>query len=85
MSEISNAFEHFIVSLMKSDSHFLNKSDLCISTNSTCMYILTIVPILAIYIAQLIQRLEILHRNSPQSFSNQFLVICRCYLRETSQ
>ena len=49
MSEISNAFEHFIVLLMKSDSHFLNKGDSCISTNSTCMYILTIVPI---YIAQ---------------------------------
>ena len=29
MSEISNAFEHFIVLLMKSDSHFLNKGDLC--------------------------------------------------------
>ena len=56
MSEISNAFEHFIVLLMKSDSHFLNKGDSCISTNSTCMYILTMVPI---YIAQLIQRLEI--------------------------
>ena len=56
MSEISNAFEHFIVLLMKSDSHFLNKGDSCTSTNSTCMYILTIVPI---YIAQLIQRLEI--------------------------
>ena len=56
MSEISNAFEHFIVLLMKSDSHFLNKGDSCISTNSACMYILTIVPI---YIAQLIQRLEI--------------------------
>ena len=56
MSEISKAFEHFIVLLMKSDSHFLNKGDSCISTNSTCMYILTIVPI---YIAQLIQRLEI--------------------------
>ena len=56
MSEISNAFEHFIVLLMKSDSHFLNQGDSCISTNSTCMYILTIVPI---YIAQLIQRLEI--------------------------
>ena len=56
MSEIGNAFEHFIVLLMKSDSHFLNKCDSCISTNSTCMYILTIVPI---YIAQLIQRLEI--------------------------
>ena len=56
MSEISNAFEHFIVLLMKSNSHFLNKGDSCISTNSTCMYILTIVPI---YIAQLIQRLEI--------------------------
>ena len=56
MSEISNAFEHFIVLLMKSDSHFLNKGDSCISTNSTCMYILTIVPI---YIAQLIQCLEI--------------------------
>ena len=41
---------------MKSDSHFLNKGDSGISTNSTCMYILTIVPI---YIAQLIQRLEI--------------------------
>ena len=37
MSEISNAFEHFIVLLMKSDSHFLNKGDSCISTNSTCM------------------------------------------------
>ena len=34
MSEISNAFEHFIVLLMKSDSHFLNKGDSCISTNS---------------------------------------------------
>ena len=45
MSEISNAFEHFIVLLMKSDSHFLNKGDSCISTN--------------IHIAQLIQRLEI--------------------------
>ena len=45
MSEISNAFEHFIVLLMKFDSHFLNKGDSCISTNSTCMYILTIVPI----------------------------------------
>ena len=56
MSEISNAFEHFIVLLMEPDSQFLNKSDSCISTNSTCMYILTIVPI---YIAQLIQRLEI--------------------------
>ena len=42
MSEISNAFEHFIVLLMKSDSHFLNKGDSCILTNSTCMYILTI-------------------------------------------
>ena len=30
MSEISNAFEHFIVLLMKSDSHFLNKGDSCI-------------------------------------------------------
>ena len=40
MSEISNAFEHFIVLLMKSDSHFLNKGNSCISTNSTCMYIL---------------------------------------------
>ena len=41
-----------------SDSYFLNKGDSCISTNSTCtcMYILTTVPI---YIAQLIQRLEI--------------------------
>ena len=56
MSEISNAFEHFIVLLMKSYSHFLNKGDSCISTNSTCMYILTILPI---YIAQLIQCLEI--------------------------
>ena len=46
------------------------------------VYILTIVPI---YIAQLIQRLEIYHRNSPRSFSNQFLVICCGYLRETSQ
>ena len=45
MSEISNAFEHFIILLMKSDSHFLNKSDSSISTNSTCMYILSIVPI----------------------------------------
>ena len=45
MSEISNAFEHFIVLLMKSDSHFLNKGDLCISTNSTCMCISTIVPV----------------------------------------
>ena len=82
MSEISNTFEHFIILLIKSDSQFLNKSDSCISTNSACVYILTIVPI---YIAQLIQRLEIYHRNSSQSFSNQFLVICRCYLRETSQ
>ena len=82
MSEISNAFEHFIILLMKSDSHLLNKGDSCISTISICMYILTIVPI---YIAQLIQRLEIYHRNSPQSFSNQFPVICRGYLRETSQ
>ena len=55
MSEISNAFEHFIVLLMESDSHCLNKGDSCISTIS-CMYISTIVPI---YIAQLIQRLEI--------------------------
>ena len=46
------------------------------------MYILTIVPV---YIAQLIQRLEIYQQNSPQSFYNQFLVICRGYLRETSQ
>ena len=45
MSKISNAFEHFIVLLMKSDSYFLNKGDSCISTNSTCMYILTTVPI----------------------------------------
>ena len=56
MSEITNAFEHFIILLMLSDSQFLNKGDSCISTNSTCMYILTIVPI---DIAQLIQRLEI--------------------------
>ena len=27
MSEISNAFEHFIMLLMKSESHFLNKSE----------------------------------------------------------
>ena len=26
MSEISNAFDHFIVLLMKSDSHFLKKA-----------------------------------------------------------
>ena len=71
MSEISNAFEHFIILLMKSDSRFLNKSDSCISTNSTCMYILTIVPI---FIAQLIQRLEIYHRNSPQSFLSYAVV-----------
>ena len=45
MSKISNAFEHFIVLLMKSDSYFLNKGDSCRSTNSTCMYILTTVPI----------------------------------------
>ena len=32
-----------------------------------------------------IERLEIYHRNSPQSFSNQFLVIRRGYLTETSQ
>ena len=56
MSEISNAFGHFIVLLINSDSHFLSKGDSCISTYSTCMYILTIVPI---YIAQLVQRLEI--------------------------
>ena len=31
-----NAFEHFIILLMKSDSYFLKKSDSCISTNSTC-------------------------------------------------
>ena len=47
MSKISNAFEHFSVLLMKSDSHFLNKGDSCISTNSTCMYILTIVRLCA--------------------------------------
>ena len=56
MSEKSNAFEHFIVLLIKSDSYFLNKGDSCISTKSTCMYIFTTVPI---YIAQLIQPLEI--------------------------
>ena len=56
MAEISNAFEHFTVLLMKSDSHFLNKGVSCFSTNSTCMYILTIV---LIDIAKLIQRLEI--------------------------
>ena len=30
MSGICNAFEHFIVLLMRSDSHFLNKGDSCI-------------------------------------------------------
>ena len=59
MSKISNAFEHFIVLLMKSDSHFLIKGDSCISTNSACIYILTIVPIYIQNVAQLIQRLEI--------------------------
>ena len=39
MSEISNALEHFVILLMKSDSHFLNKSESCISTNSTCTYL----------------------------------------------
>ena len=77
MSEISNAFEHFIVLLMKSDSHFLNKGDSCVSTNSTCMYILTIV-LIYIHVAQLIQRpdfnTEIALRVSLTSFYSYAVV-----------